>query len=202
MMNSVYLTQTQKMEYNITWVENFRLKLQAQKQDLQNQVLSYRARLQNIKFDEDWAELWKAWKPKRSLNHMLDSLIFYDEADKFLKSKSTEMKMVLKFSKNPEAIDPIEIAQHQVRHQHLLEKLERESGPDCEEMLANMEQGMMMFEANDEFEVSIHSLLQTNKIKSFYSNRMLLSMIYILIYFLYQYIKFIYIFSFNWVVML
>ena len=152
-MNSVFLTPVQKMEYNITWVENYRLKLQAKRQDLQNQVISYRARLQNIKFDEDWAELWKAWKPKRSLNHMLDSLVFYAEADNFLKSKTTEMQMILRFKKDPKSVDPIEIAQHQVRHQHYLEKLERESGSDCEELLAEMEQGMLMFATDNEFEV-------------------------------------------------
>ena len=84
---------------------------------------------------------------------MLDSLIFYDEADKFLKSKVTEMEMVLRFNNDPSSMDPIEIARHQVRHQHLLEKLERESESDCEELLATMEQGMLMFDNDGHYEV-------------------------------------------------
>ena len=153
-MTSISLTQAQKLEYCITWLENYRQKQDAGRQDLQNLFIATRARLDNINLEENWGPMWKAWKPDRQINHMLDSLLFYKEADRFLLSKRTEMELALKILRDPMATDPIELAQHQVRHRQILEQLEKESAPDCEELLADIEQGTAMLQFDeDDFEV-------------------------------------------------
>ena len=153
-MNSVTLTQVQKFEFNIGWLENYRAKSAAIAKDLQADFVAVRQRLNEVTFQGDWAAQWNAQKPKRNIAHMLESLHFYEELDRFLESKKTGMQLLLNFHKNPEEINPVEIAQHQVRHQHVLEQLERISGSDCEEMLAELELGLMMTQNGQSFEVN------------------------------------------------
>ena len=141
-MNSLELNGAQKLEYDINWLDNYRGKINALKKDLEHQLVGIRSRMAALDFQDDWITMWEAWKPKRSINHMLDSLNFYVQADRFLVSKRASMEMLLKSKLEPTMVDPIKIAEHQVRHQHLLEKLERVSEPDCEEMLATIEQGL------------------------------------------------------------
>ena len=155
-MTSISLTQVQKLKYCITWLENYRQKQDAGRRDLQDLFVATRARLDNINLDENWGPMWKAWKPDRQINHMLDSLLFYKEADRFLLSKRTEMELALKILLDPATTDPIELAQHQVRHRQILEQLEKESASDCEELLADIEQGTAMLQYDeDDFEVKI-----------------------------------------------
>ena len=123
-MTSVILTSKQKLEFNITWLENHRQKLKSLKGEIQQEFLAIRGRLNSLNFEEQWQDMWKAWRPKRNIGHLLDSIMFFDQADAFLESKKTEMKLLLNVNINPNAIDPVEIAQHQVNHQHCLEKLE------------------------------------------------------------------------------
>ena len=141
-MNSLELNAVQKLEYDINWLDNYRGKVNALRKDLEQQLVGIRSRMGALDFRDDWVTLWEAWKPKRSINHMLDSLNFFVQADRFLVSKKTTMEMILKSRVDPTAVDPVKIAEHQVRHQHLLEKLERVSESDCEEMLATIEQGL------------------------------------------------------------
>ena len=154
-MSSVILTSKQKLEFNINWLESHRLKLDLLRKDIQREFVAVRARLNSLNFDSEWQDLWQSWRPKRNISHMIDSVMFFLQADLFLKSKMTEMRLLLKANIDPEAIDPAEIAQHQVNHQHCLEKLESISASDCEELLANLEQGMMMLsEDGQAFEVN------------------------------------------------
>ena len=143
-MNVLELNSMQKLEYDINWLENYRMKVSAIRKDLENQFVGIRSRMNAIDLQDDWISMWKAWSPKRTVNHMLDSLHFYVEADRFLVSKRTTMEMVLQSHKDPTSMDPIKIAEQQVRHQHLLENLERVSEPDCEELLAEIDQGLMV----------------------------------------------------------
>ena len=171
-MTSVSLNQVQKLKYCITWLENYRQKQEAAKNDLQNLFVATRVRLDNLNLEENWGPLWKAWKPTRQINHMLDSLLFYKEADRFLLSKRTEMELALKILLDPAATDPIELAQHQVRHRQILEQLEKEGASDCEELLANIEQGTAMLQFDDDdFEVK-----PSQNLFCFYGNTIQLEM--------------------------
>ena len=152
-MTSYALTEVQRLRYSITWLENFRLKKAAERKDLQDLFESTRARLGSIDLNENWGPMWKAWRPKRHIGNMLDALLFYAEADRFLQSKRLEMTLALKIQLDPSSINPDELAQHQVRHQQLLEQLEREGSSDCEELLAEIEQGISMLKYDNDYEV-------------------------------------------------
>ena len=143
-MTSYSLNETQRLKYSITWLENFRQKKQAERKDLQDRFESARARLNTIDLNDNWGPMWTAWRPQRHIGNILDALLFYAETDRFLQSKRLEMELALKCRMDPSSIDPIELAQHQVRHQQLLDMLERQSGSDCEELLAEIEQGITM----------------------------------------------------------
>ena len=157
-MTSYSLNEVQRLKYSITWLENYRQKQAAESKDLRNQFESTRARVNSLDMQENWGPLWKAFRPKRHLDHMLDSLLFYAEADRFLQSKQLEMELALKFQLDPSSIDPAVLAQHQVRHQQLLEQLEKESAPDCEELLAEIEIGLSMSKSDNDYEVCLKLL--------------------------------------------
>ena len=155
-MNSISLTPIQKIEYNITWIENYRLEQAAMAKKLKEEILSVQRKISALDFEQNWADQWNSWKPDRQVNHMMDSLHFFQRADIFLKTKLVEMNLLLKFNKDTKDVNPIELAQHQVRHQHVLEKLENISRSDCEELLAQLEQGMFMVENDDQtFQVKL-----------------------------------------------
>ena len=153
---SVVLTPTQKMQYNITWIENYRTKTDAIRQDLVTQTKTVLARMELIDLDDDgWSSLWKSFKPKRQINHLFDSIIFYECAERYLVSKKTEMELLLKYKLHPDTFKPEELAQHNVRHQLCLDQLEQASSSDCEELLADIQQGTLMIENDDGFEVNL-----------------------------------------------
>ena len=149
-MNSISLTPVQKIEYNITWIENYRLEQMAMANELKENFLGVQRKISALDLEQNWIDQWRSWRPDRQINHMLDSLHFFEQQDLFLKSKLVEMNLLLKYNKNPNDVNPIEIAQHQVRHQRVLEKLENISRSDCEEALAQLEQGMFMVENDDQ----------------------------------------------------
>ena len=153
-MTSYSLTEIQRLNYSIQWLENYRQKKQAERKDLQDMFEAARARFATLDLKENWGPMWKAWRPKRHIANMLDALLFYAETDRFLQSKRLEMELALKIKKDPDSINPAELAQHQVRHQQLLEQLEKQSGSDCEELLAEIEQGISMPKyQEDDYEV-------------------------------------------------
>ena len=153
-MTSVLLSPVQKMKYNITWIENYRTKTAAIRQDLVLQTKNVLARMELIDLDDEgWSSLWESFKPKRQINHMLDSIFFFECADRFLRSKKTEIELLLKYQLDPETFDPEELAQHNVRHQLCLDNLEKAGSSDCEEMLADIQQGTLMVQMDEGFEV-------------------------------------------------
>ena len=149
-MNSISLSPVQKIEYNVTWIENYRLEQAAMAKELKETFLGVQRKISALDLEQNWIGNWQSWKPDRQINHMLDSLHFFEQQDLFLKSKLVEMNLLLKFNKNSNDVNPMEIAQHQVRHQRILEKLENISRSDCEELLAQLEQGMFMVENDDQ----------------------------------------------------
>ena len=154
-MSSVYLTTKGKLEYNITWLQTYQQKILESKNEMKNELESARIRLATLKFDEDWIDQWEALKPKRRISNLLEGVAFYTRALDFLQSKQTEMQLLLTVDNDPEDVDPVKLAQHQVNHQALLDRMEKTSPPDCEEMLAEIERGMYMVtcDGGDEFEV-------------------------------------------------
>ena len=152
-MNSVTLNSIQKLQYNIGWIENFRMRHIAMAQDLKTEFDQARKIMNAIDFGPNWATTWNKNKPKRVINQMLQSIEFFERLDEFLNSKRTGMQLLLKFQQKPEDVDPMEIARHQVRHQHVLEQMEKVSGSDCEELLASLEQGLMMTDDGEKFQV-------------------------------------------------
>ena len=148
------LSPTQKMQYNITWLENYRTKTNAIRQDLVTQTKSALASLELIDLDDEgWSSLWKSFKPKRQINHMLESIMFYECAERYLASKKMEMELLLKYKLDPASFKPEELAQHNVRHQLCLDQLDQASSSDCEELLTDIQQGTLMVENEEGFEV-------------------------------------------------
>ena len=158
-LSSVFLTTKGKLEYNLTWLQSYREKIEGIQKDMKEELEGARVRLFTLKFDKGWMDLWEAWRPKRSISSLLDGIMFYERALAFLQSKQAEIQLLLEVDKDPEAMDPSRLAQHQVQHQTLLDKMERASSPDCEEMLAEIERGMYMVTCDDdEFEVNLLDL--------------------------------------------
>ena len=149
-LSSVFLTTKGKLEYNLTWLQTYREKVVGIQKDMKEELEGARVRLFTLKFDENWMDRWEAWKPKRSISSLLDGIVFYEHALAFLQSKQAEIQLLLLVDKDPETIDPVKLAQHQVQHQTLLDKMEKASPPDCEEMLAEIERGMYMVTCDDD----------------------------------------------------
>ena len=155
MASSIFLDGAQKLMYNRTWLVNYQLKVKNIQEDLKNQVNSIRDRYNALRLDDETAlEVWNLWKPKRSISNLVEALVFYARALDFLRSKQTEIDLLIAIEKDPEAVKPHQIAQHQVSHQNLLDLMERASPSDCEEMMAEIERGLYMFSDDGEkFEV-------------------------------------------------
>ena len=156
MASTIFLDGTQKLMYNRTWLVNYQLKVKNIQEDLKNQVEDIRAKYNALRLDDSAAlEVWALWTPKRSISSLVDGLVFYARALEFLRSKQTEIEMLMAIQKNPDAVEPHRIAQHQVSHQTLLNLMERASPSDCEELMAEVELGLYMFSDDGEkFEVS------------------------------------------------
>ena len=158
-MSSIYLTTKGKLEYNITWLQSFQQKIVDLKNDMRNELEGARIRLTTLNFDEDWIDKWQALKPKRRISNLLEGLAFYECALVFLQSKQAEMQLLITVDNDPEDVDPAKLAQHQVQHQVKLDRMEKMSPPDCEEMLAEIERGLYMVTCDgDEFEVGNDSI--------------------------------------------
>ena len=153
-MSSIYLTTKGKLEYNITWLQSYQQKIISQRNDTKNELDGARIRLASLKLDGDWIEKWNAWKPSRPISNLISSLAFYQRSLEFLQSKEAETRLLIKVDNDPEEVNPVELAQHQVEHQTILDRLEKTSPPDCEELLAEIERGLYMVTCDDdEFEV-------------------------------------------------
>ena len=157
MASSIFLDGSQKLMYNRTWLVNYQLKVKNIQEDLKNQVEDIRAKYNALRLDDNAAlEVWNLWTPKRSISSLVEGLVFYARALEFLRSKQTEIEMLMAIQKNPDSVEPHRIAQHQVTHQSLLDQMERASPSDCEEMMAEIERGLYMFSDDGErFEVRI-----------------------------------------------
>ena len=143
-------TSEQKLQFNLNFVRQYKKGVLARQKDLQQDIGVAQARVANIDvFDKDWALLWKSFRTARPVHHLLDSLEFYQIAEKFLDSKEREIELTIK-AKIENNMDPVQMAMHQVHHKSLLEQLEQSSESDCEEMLTELMMGMMMETEDDE----------------------------------------------------
>lgn len=155
MQSSIFLDATQRLMYNRTWLINYQLKVKTIQEDLKNQVNDIRGRYNALNVDDTTQlEVWSLWKPKRTITQLIEALIFYTKVVEFLRSKQTEIDLLVAIQKDATAVEPHRIAAHQVAHQSLLDDMERASPSDCEEIMAEIERGMYMFsEDGEKFEV-------------------------------------------------
>ena len=157
MTSSIFLTKAQRLMYNRTWLINYQLKINNLQEDTKNQIESIRAKYNALRLDDQTAlEVWNLWKPKRTISALIESLVFYARVIDFLRSKQTEIDFLIAIDKDPNAVEPHVIAQHQVSHQSLLDAMDSASPPDCENVMAEIERGMYMYsEDGDKFEVNM-----------------------------------------------
>ena len=150
MDNSIVFTAEQKLHFNLNFVSQYKQGVIARQKDLKQEIGVAQARVANIDvFDKDWSLLWKSFREARPIHHLLDSLEFYQIAEKFLESKVREIELTIK-AKIDNHMDPVQMAVHQIQHKQLLEQLEQSSESDCEEMLTELMMGMLMEAEDDE----------------------------------------------------
>ena len=157
MTSTIFLTKGQRLMYNRTWLMNYQLKIKNMQEDIKHQIESIRDKYNALRLDDQTAlEVWNLWKPKRTISALIESLVFYARVDDFLRSKQTEIDLLIAVEKNPAAVEPHVIAQHQVSHQSLLDAMDSASPSDCENVMAEIERGMYMYsEDGEKFEVNM-----------------------------------------------
>ena len=170
--SSVYLDATQKLLFNRTWLVNYQLKIKNIQEDLKEQIEDQRTHFNALKLDDEsqW-ESWTKWKPnRRTINNLAEALIFYSKALDFLRSKQTEIDLLMALQKDPDAVEPHRLAQHQVMHQSKLDAMEKASPSDCEEIMAEIERAMYMTSNDDgKFEASLCLGKTFSEIKFYYT---------------------------------
>ena len=108
--NAIVLNAEQKMQYNLSFVEQYAKKVTTKRQEIAGQFIGQAARYSVLDVkDPDWIQLWGSWKPNRSCGQLLDSLEYWDKALQFLASKQEEIKLAIQAK--TDTVDPVKIAQ-------------------------------------------------------------------------------------------
>ena len=159
MNNSVILNAKQKMQFNLNFVQQYKVRVVELQKDIRGKIQALQPRLSSVNVDDpNWLLLWKGWKPQRSLCHLFDSLEFYLTAEEFLDSKIEEIELTMQ-ARFENQIDPMKIAMHQISHQKKLDELEKSDGAECEELLTELAAGMLMDSENgQDFQVSSNNI--------------------------------------------